>query len=66
MTREQRRDKRVTERFFADGNYRLACSVRVLSRYRVVVTPPEGGEPVVVTRFKRPGVHTRQVRESAD
>lgn len=47
------RDEEVTDKFFSDGNYRLACRVKVLGRYRLQVTPPGGGKSIIVHRYTR-------------
>lgn len=60
----------IVRRFLADSDYRLDCRTVRLSRYRMQITPPDGGEPVILNRrpkaaVSRPVGRPRKRREVA-
>jgi hypothetical protein len=44
------RKDRIVAYYLTDGNYRLACRTVRLSRRRLQITPPEGGDSIVWNR----------------
>ena len=50
ILRAERRRAAIIRRFLADSDYRLACRTVRLSRYRLRITPPDGGQPVIFDR----------------